>query len=812
MIIKYYKNDDLIYSNRKRFNSFNYEPFKVEMNNSVVLGDGAKTSIKTKIDNLCDYVTIDDTRWFVVSYTYMNGSQITLNLQRDVIGEKGLYNCFGKIERGYTDSLLRNRKELNLNEILKERKYLIPNTNTYGNFTVSTHDNELWGVIYLVKPTGNDPETGKPYPDEVNINIPAFAPEYVNYPVIEDNAKFITSTYNSNVSQNIYFDIDLVINGKYKSNSKCATTILYTYNLGEWTYEVTNIRLVSESPTGYFYHLAAVATTDGGIYTVQAEIELAYEISQRIGRDTLNNINTSISFPDFNNLSPDLINYDNVTVKEGSTFYQYSSSLSIETDYGSTSFNNMNTYLNDKYGQITLVTLGVVDSIYDFRFGNEAQVTSGFTLSSELKYYVKTYKRNTISANNSGNIVINVNKQLVDEPYYVLLFPLYNVTITSSSKTYNIKKSEAFNIFNTVIQYLSGGNNPYLIDAQIFPYCPLLTSVSTELQGYPFFNIVSNTFSLNSEIQLLPYSDVKKEYIIRKYSMISPEKTGNFSFNFYDYTNDIEDKDGLNYKKLSITIKNALKPFAIISSAVITPDVDSLMGITYSSDMRGSQPSSNGFECSLASNAFQTYKRENSNYQQIFALQKEELQRSHHVEWVNEITGAIVNTATATAMGAIAGGAVADAGVWNSFGAKAAGAAIGSVTAGAAVGTAMGFQVSANEDLRKFERNLQQQNFDLQIGTIKALPNSINRISSFNEIMLQDFWYVIEIYECSEYEKQLVNDFINSYSYGIGVFGYIVNFIKDKWFIRSTLIKSNFLPILHNVAADELMGGIYYYE
>ena len=37
-------------------------------------------------------------------------------------------------------------------------------------------------------------------------------------------------------------------------------------------------------------------------------------------------------------------------------------------------------------------------------------------------------------------------------------------------------------------------------------------------------------------------------------------------------------------------------------------------------------------------------------------------------------------------------------------------------------------------------------------------------------------------------------------------------FIKDKWFVRGTLISSNLYPILHTVLNDELKGGIYYNE
>ena len=258
-----------------------------------------------------------------------------------------------------------------------------------------------------------------------------------------------------------------------------------------------------------------------------------------------------------------------------------------------------------------------------------------------------------------------------------------------------------------------------------------------------------------------------------------------------------------------------MKPFSIISSAIIQRDTSSsvLAGISYESDLRGSQPSSNGFECSIATNAFEEYKRNNSNYQQIFALQREELQKQHSVEAVNEKTSMIVNTISATAMGAIGGGSIAGGGGGLiSSAISAAGATAGGAAAGALVGTAMNQQMELNAELREYELNLQQQRFDLEIGTIKNLPNSINRISSFNEIIMRDFCYIVEVYECSEYEKELVSVFIQKYGYGLGIFGLVEQYYKSGWFVRGTLISSSLNANLHVIADKELKGGFYLNE
>lgn len=803
MIVQYYKNKELAYTSRKRYKTFNFTPFYEEEQKAVLLGDGASTTLKTSKDNICDYVIIDGTRWFVTSYTYMNGRQVQLNLQRDVVGEFGISDCYGKIERGYTDSILKYRKELGLNQILKNRKKVIPNSNIYGNYSVDNHNDEMWGILYLVKPTELDPNTGNPYPEKVNINIPAFAPKTVNYDFIENGTSRV---YDYLLRSSIYFEVQLGFQNQYgirvgfggKENN---------------TYVVFSVNIVPVDNEKSFLILPSIPNSFFDNTTDLIRFNIAEAIGTLVGEEFLRNINNEsfpYKFPKFPTIDAPSFDYNNVVIKRDNKFYSYSVSKTVTDNYGSTgeaseiiniiynTLNNKSVNYIDGNGQTQKITISVM------RAGNYVDVVSRLTVNS---YY---YTAREMSAFESGTLIIDVSQQLIDEPYTILAFPLFDVKI-SGSKEYNIDRKTAFMIFNTVIQFLSG-ENPYLVDAQIYPYCPTLTSVSSEINGYPFFTINSTSYSHFCSVQLLPYSDIKKEYITRQYSVISPEQSGKFDFNFYDYVNKVEDNNGINYAKLDIFVKTALKPFGIISSAVIQPTENSLIGITYESDLRGSQPSSNGFECSLASNAFETYKRQNSNYQQIFALQKEELQKQHEVELTNDVTSTIVNTMSATAMGAIAGANMADTGLFNSFGSKATGAAVGSAVAGATVGSAMIAQTVMNSKLRDYEEYLQQANFDLQIGTIKNLPNSVNRISSFNEIILQDFWYIIETYECSDFEKTVVDNFISKYGYGIGVFDFIQNYYKNGWFLRSTLVSSNYNVNLHMIAEKELMGGIYLYE
>lgn len=806
MIVKYYKDNNLSYANRKRFSNLSFVPFNTEEHKSILLGDGANTQIKTKKSNICDYVTIDDTRWFVTSYVYCNGGQVILYLQRDVIGEMGLGDCFGKIERGYTESVLRNRKELGLNQVLKDRKKILPITNQYGQYSVDNHEKELWGILYFVKPSDGS--------ESINVNIPAFNPEVVDYEFIEnDTVKYYKDGFSCKCNVGFRFSFY-----GYDRVYSCSISFYFDEANSDWVYNVFISQMTSVGADFEIKIRRAYTTTNVVVpesvldrYAREVGISVAKRIINRAGDTEI-----FYSLPSVENLEDGIVDYNGITIKNEDIYYSYSTKKETYNIYGksSTSGNLYNKVIQPAInGSVSNYQDGAIQVQVQF-YLEEVDYPypdfSGIFAESFIIAYGIKYNYEIIPPESAGEVVIDVSQQLVDEPFCVFAFPLYNVKITGDIE-YNINKTRAFNIFNTFIQTLSGENG-YIVDAQVYPYCPFLTKVAFKLFDYPFFCINSTSYNTYCKVQLLPDLDVKKEYIKRTYSLISPEKTGKFNFNFYDYKTRLVEQNGVNIEELEIIIKTALKPFGIISSAVITPDGDSIVGITYDSDLRGCQPTGNGFQCSLSSNAFETYKRQNSNYQQIFALQKQELEISHATEVVNETTNAVIATTNAALMGGMAGAAVAD-GFWGDFvHSQAVGGAVGAVAAGATVGVAQGIQISQNNKLREFEKYLQQQMFDFEIGTIKNLPNSINRISSFNEIILKDFCYIIEIYECTDFEKIIVDNFISKYGYGIGVFDFVSNYKKSGWFLRSTLVSSNYPPNLHNIASKELMGGIYLYE
>lgn len=790
MLIKYYKNSDLTYSSRKRYRNLPNLEYIEEEQKSVLFGDGSITSIKTNSNNICDYVTIDNTRWFVTSYKYLNGGQVELFLQRDVIGEFGLDNCYGKIERGHTDTILKRRKELNLNQILKNRIPLIPQSNKYGNYYVDNHNDELWGVVYITKPSTTE--------QEVVVNIPSFRPTN-----ILDLDALPEGYYNK--SNNLISNFNGYISFRKRTGTFTSKSYIFNFNVS-FKYQGYNDIVIDVIDVQYYGD--SISDTTIPIRLEQSDINTSISINDmskcikdylRVVSLNIINNGTYFVFPSYVENLYNLEEYNNSiikeTINEEDVYYEYYYNIEQFTNFSSSQ--GIDAILENAFkykGVRTYGNIGV-SCVVNYNYSEL------YKINCNAENIIQKYnlKRRLLTNEEQGSITIDLTEDLIDEPYIIYIIPLYNVLITRGDAEYDIDRAKAFNVFNNFIQALSG-ENAYLVDAQVYPYCPNLATVSNSLNGIPFFTISGTSFERDCVINLNPYEDIKKEYIAREYSIVSPDQTDKFSFNFYDYK--------LNKSPLKIEIKTALKPFSIISSAVLIPDNGSLMNITYDSDLRGCQPSSNGFEVSISTNAFQQYVRNNSNYQNIFNKNQEYLKKQQDVERVNEKTQAIVNTLSATAMGAIGGSALG--GIAGKKGAGI-GAGIGATVAATTVGIAMGTQYQKNEELREYEYNLQEQMFDLNLGTIKNLPNTLSRISSFNEIILKDFWFIIEIYECSDFELSLIDNFINMYGYGLGVYDFFVKYIKQGGFIRGNLITSNYITNLHNIANNELKGGIYYY-
>lgn len=878
MRVTFYNVTALAYSNRNRFKDIIDVPILgtdsvtvIDNHRSIDIGNGDFCYIVTKAENKSTYVTIENqeiglTRWYVTDTSYLNGGQIQLNLVRDVVGEFGLENVVGKVERGITSGALKYRSELSVNQVLKNRERIqteikrgeitiekvkaMRNYVQYGNMKVlarsgtqdldsNPHSGEQWGVVYFKIPEEKQTFELAPTQQVFGSGEP-----------IENNTTIATRLLSGVVGViefDLFYNFTALFSTQYPRKVHCRIEFNrenvfsdYTYRFifsNEEKYELEEHYTSAKLNSANHIEILGTNRRQYKVDSNQKLLKLAQAFCNKIitaiqeqestvyYKPASINVNTSSTF--------DATQYDNVYYKEESIYYLYKVQYGTRTENGICDKTGLQSYLIGPNGKISNVG-GTFEVNIDNQF-YEVYCASSLTLNatslvSYYKYDVTKEIKSPTDLNMSLVIETDISKS-VYEPFTTLVCPLYDCIIydDNNGNVYYVDGKQAWDAFNKIINKLSGDNG-WLIDAQVIPYCPPLIAKATsvtepkeekKVTKLPLFYINNGYFSYDIVKKVNVYENVKKDYIQRKYNIKSPDQSNDFLFDLYDYIA-IEDKNDeeqsletlgtTTEKDVTFRIKCVLKPFDFICCCGVVPSEGSIKNSTYESELMGCVPSNNGFEATLTSNAFETYKRENANYQQIFNTQLEELQKQHQVEKVNEKVQAVVNTITATSMGAIGGAAMSNASVLGTSFSGAIGASIGGAAAGLTVGIAQNRQIQANEKLREYEEYLLQKNYDLQIGTIKKVPNSVNRISSYNNLIMQDFAFILETYDTTTQEDVFVTNFIYNYGYAIGVIDNISKYTKNACFVKGNVITSNLNVALNLLLDKELQGGIYYYE
>ena len=146
--------------------------------------------------------------------------------------------------------------------------------------------------------------------------------------------------------------------------------------------------------------------------------------------------------------------------------------------------------------------------------------------------------------------------------------------------------------------------------------------------------------------------------------------------------------------------------------------------------------------------------------------------------------------------GSMAGPAGAAAGVLLGTGAAIAGGALD-----------LSMQQSLHNEAIDFARD----NFGFQLGNIKALPNTLNKVSSI--VANSKLFPFVEFYTCTKEEKQAFKDKIKYNGMTIGRIGKINDYKNpnDTTYIKGQLIRLEGKYDTHEVneIANEFMKGWY---
>jgi hypothetical protein len=386
-------------------------------------------------------------------------------------------------------------------------------------------------------------------------------------------------------------------------------------------------------------------------------------------------------------------------------------------------------------------------------------------------------------------------------------------------------------------QSMATNMGTYLYDIQLLPYCPITDGIS--LYNYRFSDVapitqylrinwtkVSSTegalckYAKKSEVAALenpnagivlccPYSnasfDISSEYFTRMaglattalqrkvsnecdlYRLVSPNYQGTFEFNL--------SKNDMSVDSFHVDCK--YKPYSPYIH--VAPDFKGLYGTDYD-DARG-LTCSGDFSLDVVSDAWIQYQINNKNYENVFNRQIEYLDFNRGQERITQAfslaAGAIQGTSTGALTGVMVGGPIG----------AAVGATVGGISsiAGGLADWAMA------EERYQQQRSYNSDMYQYRLGNVQALPYSLSKVSSFSP----NSKYVpfIEIYSCTDEEKEAFEEKIKFNSMSVGAIGLLGNYIQsERTFFKGQMIRYGGIDLDDHEAeelAKEFNMGVY---
>lgn len=416
---------------------------------------------------------------------------------------------------------------------------------------------------------------------------------------------------------------------------------------------------------------------------------------------------------------------------------------------------------------------------------------------------------------------------LKDAPYDMFCIPYMSGSVNDTYNSVQTEqtKAQVLNIVQSLAQQIGTAN---LLDLQLVPYSPMtgfegfydrgkditelyfkgtdkkrFTYVKTSggKDSVPIFWATASSGHLNIRLRGITEEIPTKKIISECYMarLVSPNYNGQFEFN--------PAKLSFDYNTLTPTLFSVDFTFIPYNPFIrVSPLFGGLYGEPFT-DARG-LICGGDFSISYLSDAWFNYQIQNKNYNNIFNREIENLETQYHYQDIMNLS----NIGAGTLQGALSGGNIGSLG-------GPMGAAIGAGVGGllSAAGGAADYYIA--KQLQAETLNYKTDLFGYQLDNIKALPNSIAKTTAYNSI--NKIFPSLEMYECTDEEKQAVAKKIAWNSMSVGIVDKIENYISntfsygditDKGYIKGKLIRIDISDDYHLVQdiADELNKGWYF--
>lgn len=707
-------------------------------------------------------------RWFVLDAVRLRNGQCRFILKRDVMADYlySFLNSKAIIHKGYINDY--NDPSI----YIKDGTY---NQIKTAELAITDTTRSPWVVGYIDRSFSEaDIQAVFPATIEATFEVSNIA-----------NWEHYNKVYRTDVGVTTHFTLNMQLDNRYAADYKAKATYIFTYE----SLRQKSQEQISEFVPGYIYR---------------------YSTSPNVG-SLLRNIRGSNYYQNFiedyveglypvTNLSV-LTNIDGRVIKDTTTGISYR--INVEYNYSGSNF------LIDPSAEIQ----GYLNS-------NIAQPqAAGSSLSGtpapdtwKLSVTTQSAKVNLEQIFDNINVSINPDRyHLEDAPYDMFCIPLANLEVRYGTLTdvFITNKEVAIPMATAISEQLGAA----CYDIQLLPYFPcqeILRESDTNLrvtrgkfqlitnaQRDPLsvliwarkaeFSFINNFISTPGRVPRTQDPKTKKvRHETTMYRICSPNYASAFDFS-----------PAANNGVLDYQISCTYRPYNPYIHVSPVFNDDGLYGGNYN-DARG-LICGGDFSLTQVSDAWVNYELNNKNFQRVFDRQIESLELQQRVGKIQDIVGATVGTAQGAATGAIMGASGGGYGM-------AAGAILGGV--GSLAGGIA--DIALNEQLRQDQLNLTRFNFQAQIDNIKAIPDTLTKVTTLNP--QNKIFPFIEVYKATEDEEELCKNIIKWQGMSVEKIATISDYINpnDESFIKATLLRSDIKDNhIINAIAEELSQGVY---
>ena len=749
-------------------------------------GDGITTSIPVNYDGEVNYLILTDntvpgtvgeevivSRWFIIESKFTRMGQRVLTLRRDILVDySSMATATVFAERGYvpnTSSLIYNSEGNSYNQIKKSEKL------------IKDESESAWLVGYLA-------------------------------PNVFDSGNVTIQGSNTSVQYDYSFATLDEMNLAFPGVGLIPTTLFYNFG----SIDLRFLSLAEGNQTYMWrvdfpndminYETTSVPAADATMIIRQANLpDVEGLLTDNFLKPTVANIISDKLVLDYSSVSREsitkIINNRDViarvgTASGGYTYYQLSvgtAQSSVQKhEIRSTTATNTFEYLTNQMSQ--LGTAGVATGTPD-RYFLEC-----------IESYFSCYWRNIpVTAN---TIELKTTTAKVDSsPYYCFAIPYHSVRVIKGNETIITDPRESLLLARNIATQLGS----FCYDVQLLPYFPLQSYIDSmgridtttmpegtvavlksadEVARTFLFWITKPNFSFAVPDTIGYSSEPKIQNETQFCRLNSPNYSASFDFS-------VAKNKGVTYWQVDCSYK-PYQPYIHVA-----PNWGGLYGSDFN-DARG-LICTGDFSIDLMTDKWQEYQIQNKNYNEIFNRQIQSLDLQQSIAKRQEIFGAVAGSLSGAMSGATTGALAG--GLPGAIGGGIAGLGI------SAVGGVM--DIIDNQKLRDDARSSQFDMFNYQLGNVKALPNTLTKVSTYN--INNKIYPFYEIYEATSEEIGALRQRLKWRGYNLGIIGQLSDFQVEGKYFKGKLIR---LEEVHDVSLgdnhllenynSELQQGVYW--